>query len=46
MCIRDRPYVDCLCNEVEEIRRQADKAGLTLCRSWSAERLVGVPPPM
>ena len=32
---RDRkmvqPYVDCLCNEVEEIRRQADKAGLTLC---------------
>ena len=32
---RDRkmvqPYVDCLCNEVEEIRRQAEKAGLTLC---------------
>ena len=32
---RDRkmvqPYVDCLCREVEEIRIQADKAGLTLC---------------
>ena len=32
---RDRkmvqPYVDCLCKEVEEIRIQADKAGLTLC---------------
>ena len=31
---RDRkmvqPYVDCLCNEVEEIRRQADKAGLKI----------------
>ena len=26
-----QPYVDCLCNEVEEIRRQAEKAGLTLC---------------
>ena len=32
---RDRkmvqPYVDCLCKEVEEIRIQADKAGLKLC---------------
>ena len=32
---RDRkmvqPYVDCLCREVEEIRIQADKAGLKLC---------------
>ena len=32
---RDRkmvqPYVDCLCREVEEIKAQADKAGLTLC---------------
>ena len=32
---RDRkmvqPYVDCLCREVEEIRIQADKAGLELC---------------
>ena len=32
---RDRkmvqPYVDCLCKEVEEIRIQAEKAGLTLC---------------
>ena len=32
---RDRkmvqPYVDCLCREVEEIRIQAEKAGLTLC---------------
>ena len=32
---RDRklvqPYVDCLCKEVEEIRKQADKAGLSLC---------------
>ena len=26
-----QPYVDCLCKEVEEIRIQADKAGLTLC---------------
>ena len=32
---RDRkmvqPYVDCLCKEVEEIRVQAERAGLTLC---------------
>ena len=32
---RDRklvqPYVDCLCREVEAIRDEADKAGLTLC---------------
>ena len=32
---RDRklvqPYVDCLCKEVEAIRDEADKAGLTLC---------------
>ena len=40
-----QPYVDCLCREVEEILIQADKAGLKLC-SWSADRLVGVPPPM
>ena len=26
-----QPYVDCLCREVEEIRIQADKAGLKLC---------------
>ena len=26
-----QPYVDCLCREVEEIKAQADKAGLTLC---------------
>ena len=26
-----QPYVDCLCREVEEIRAQAEQAGMKLC---------------